>query len=130
MSAKPALVWIAFLGYCSVVFVGSCISRVPDELSRIPDYVLHAGEFFVMGVLAHLAFRARPLSWRVSIAALAAFVFCVVFGLTDELHQFFVEGRSSTIKDVGADAVGAGAAQVAVMLHAKLRGTLSGAAER
>jgi VanZ family protein len=40
-------------------------------------------------------------------ALLAAFCFTVLYGVTDEIHQLWVPGRSSDLLDALADATGA-----------------------
>lgn len=56
---------------------------------------------------------------RVWLAVLIAFL----FGISDEVHQYFVPNRSADVMDVVADVVGAtlGATAVAVLLR-RLRG--------
>ena len=104
------------VGYCALVFVGSSISQVPQELGKIPDYVLHFIEYFIMGLLANLAFRRRPLSFRIGMASVIATLFCVAYAVSDEFHQYFVRGRYASLPDIGADLLGAASTQIAILL--------------
>ncbi len=61
-----------------------------------------------MGVLAWRSFKSvfnRPI-----ILALFSIIFCSLYGISDEWHQSFVEGRSPDIVDWLADSSGAGLA--------------------
>ncbi len=57
----------------------------------------HAAEYFV---LAFFAFRFFETFEKGDIPA---FVFCLLYACSDELHQLFVGGRSAQIKDVLID---------------------------
>ncbi|MBN2208322.1 MAG: VanZ family protein [Candidatus Coatesbacteria bacterium] len=116
LTNRPMLAWGLLVGYCALVFIGSSVSRLPRELSKVPDYVLHFSEYFVMGLLANLAFRTRPLSFRIWMASVLATLFCACYAMSDEFHQYFVAGRSASLHDIGADLLGAAFAQVVILL--------------
>jgi len=121
LTNRPMLVWGILVGYCALVFVGSSISQVPRELSKIPDYVLHFIEYFIMGFLANLAFRTRPLSFRIGMASVIATLFCVAYAVSDEFHQYFVKSRYASLPDIGADLLGAASAQIVILLLSGFR---------
>lgn len=69
------------------------------------DKVVHAGAYFVMGILTWRCFRhylKTPLK-----IALCSTIFCIFYGFSDEWHQSFVAGRHADIKDWYADSAGA-----------------------
>jgi VanZ family protein len=66
------------------------------------DKVLHMLEYGAGGALAALALGGR----RPGQVALAV-VLVSLYGVTDELHQLFVPGRSCDVKDWIADTIGA-----------------------
>ena len=74
-----------------------------------PDYVAHAINYAVLGVL--LIWARAGGEWPVMTAALmaSAVVLAVFLGIADEFHQSFIPGRQATVQDVLADAVGASA---------------------
>ena len=74
------------------------IDLVPDKLGHI---ILYAG----LGFLVARCLRVGHGFGRFSIFVLAA-VFCLIYGATDEFHQYFVEGRNAEIGDVIADFLG------------------------
>jgi VanZ family protein len=44
--------------------------------------------------------------WSIKKAFIATMILCVLYGMTDEIHQCFVPGRSPEWRDWIADAVG------------------------
>ncbi len=95
-----------------LIFVLSSMSQLP----RLPggfdvdDGVAHAVAY---GVLAALLLRglAGGALRRVSVeAAWLAVLLATLYGVTDEVHQRFVPGRTAEVADLIADAVGATAA--------------------
>lgn len=71
------------------------------------DKGVHAVEYGVLGALLAHALAGTFLRSTRAQLWLWAVGFTVVFGMTDEIHQAFVPGRSSDIADVMADAIGA-----------------------
>jgi len=61
-------------------------------------------------ILFFLLFRAFKQTFSVKKFDLAfwtmIFMFCIFYALSDEWHQSFVLGRTSTIRDVGFDFLG------------------------
>ncbi len=103
--------------YCLFIFWLSDHPTLPvPDLFPVQDKVLHAGAYFIMGVLAWRSFK--HLLNRPIILALLSITFCSLYGLSDEWHQSFVEGRCSDIIDWLADT---GGASLAVFLLYKLR---------
>lgn len=93
-----ALAWAAFLVFQSgSPSVGGFLSRILAQLPAGADKVGHAGAYAVLGALLTLA------TGRVWVAVLLA----TLFGVSDEIHQYFVPGRAADVLDVVADGVGA-----------------------
>jgi len=97
----PALLrlWLPVVAWAGVIFA---LSSIPDLGTGLGtwDLVLrklaHAAEFAVLGALL-LRALARPLP---------AFALGVVYAVSDEVHQQFVEGRRGSAVDVLIDTVG------------------------
>ena len=73
--------------------------------------VAHAAEYAVLALLLWRALRAtssQPPGWSWRLAT-NAWVWSVVYGFTDELHQVFVPTRRAEALDILIDAVGAAA---------------------
>jgi VanZ family protein len=94
----PAAAWA--LG---ILWLGSLPNLRPPLDTALPiDLVGHFGMFAVLGAL--LAFGLHRVHVRASIAwPLAA---GILIGALDELHQRSVPGRTSTLSDLVADALG------------------------
>ena len=102
----------------ALIFVVSSFEVSVPGVQRLPfrDKALHFVEY---GVLGWLSARAAASSWPRA-SAWRTFVFAVfvstLWGLSDEIHQALVPGRSSELGDVLADflgsVAGAGAARL------------------
>ena len=93
----------------ALIFVVSSIAVQVPGLRYFPlqDKGIHVLEYAMLGWLcAAASSRTWPSApaWRT--ASFALFV-AVLWGLSDEIHQAFVPGRSSELADVFADAIGA-----------------------
>ena len=79
----------------------------PAIPAGVSDKSLHALAYLGLAVLVIRAIVGR-LRARVSVrAALAALAISIGYGITDELHQLYVPGRSADVFDLFADAIGA-----------------------
>lgn len=100
------------VAYCGLIYYMSDQSRwlvpVPD-LFNMQDKVIHAVAYAVMALLfwqagkAWMTHRGR-VEWR--LLALLCVIFCSLYGMTDEWHQSFVEGRDGSVFDWMADTLG------------------------
>jgi len=104
--------WVPAVLYAGVIFYLSAQSH-PDEqlpsflLEDISDKVLHAVEYAVLGGLCYRALRWGASRQVASHALLFAIVMASLYGMTDEVHQFFVPFRESSWQDWLADTIGA-----------------------
>jgi VanZ family protein len=97
----PALVWIG------IIFWLSSIHRIPDLHIPMADKIAHVSFY---GVLCGLWFRAFVMQEKFprlrQCALCSALLLTIMYGITDEIHQLFVWGRTTDILDVTADSVG------------------------
>lgn len=95
--------------YCLLIFLISSLSDppAPDFKLEWGDKINHAGAFGLMMLLSFRAvrwiLRERSMRTQLSIALL----YCILYGLTDEIHQMYVPNRHGDPFDLLADAVGA-----------------------
>jgi VanZ family protein len=96
------------------IFVLSSQSSLPQPPGMLTDKAAHA---IAYGLLAAFWFRALAggrwsglTARRAGLAVLGA----TAYGLTDELHQSMVPGRTMELADLWADALGASAAACAL----------------
>lgn len=103
--------WLPPLGYMLAIFSVSNLSN-PQIGGETPDYVLHALEYFVLALLVtRLGLSLPPqkiFGWRLSWqhVCLLGMLVSIAYGISDELHQYFIPGRHCSLHDVAADAVG------------------------
>ena len=102
---------LALLSYCAIIFWLSHQPSLPlPMLFEYQDKLHHFTAYFLMGILASRTIRhfvKPPLN-----LAVVSIVFCSLYGISDEWHQSFVEGRTSDSLDWVADTVGATAAMI------------------
>lgn len=104
--------WLPVALYAGVIFYWSSQSHPEKQLPSflledVNDKVLHAVEYGILALVCYRAFRwgTGPLVARQ--ALVLAIVTASVFGITDEVHQFFVPFRESSWQDWLADTIGA-----------------------
>ncbi len=92
--------------YCGFIYWLSSHEKLPAPMwFSAQDKLYHAGAYGIMGVLAWRCFR--HVSTSPIILALTSIAFCSLYGASDEWHQFYVPGRSSSVYDWVADTIGA-----------------------
>lgn len=89
------------------------LSSIPGDAFAVPtnDAPSFAAHFLLYCALAILS-ASVFLSWRKNKnfdrqMALAVFLFCALYGASDEFHQGFVVGRDASLADLAFDAFGA-----------------------
>jgi len=94
----PALAWMG------LIFFLSAQPKLPEILFVFDgiDKLFHAGAYGVLGLLVSYALGVRSRR-----AALLAVLVSSLYGASDELHQYFVPGRSCDVFDWLADTSGA-----------------------
>lgn len=104
--------WLPPIGYMVAIF---SVSNLPNPQigGDMPDYVLHTLEYLLLALLLIRLFLTNPLrqisvnlsiSWQQ--ACLLGMVLAMAYGISDEIHQYFIPGRHCSLHDVFADAFG------------------------
>jgi VanZ family protein len=90
----------------AVIFYLSSLSEppLPEDISDKSGHVLGYMALGFTVVRAVAGGLPRPITWRTALVAIAI---TVAYGVTDELHQAFVAGRTAAIDDLYADSAGA-----------------------
>jgi VanZ family protein len=110
--------WLPVIVWAAVIFAFSSVPSLSTELGTwdtILRKLAHLAEYAILGALLCRALR-RP-----GLAIFAA----ILYAVSDEIHQTFVEGRVGAPLDVGIDALGAA---IGVLLWTRLRDRLTPAA--
>lgn len=101
-------VWGPAVAMMVVIFIISSTSNPPPTTSiGIPDVGAHAVAYCVLGMFVLRGFAVAQWDGVTKVTALVAFVLTVGYGISDEWHQSFVPGRTSEVRDIVADAIGA-----------------------
>ncbi|UCD92608.1 MAG: VanZ family protein [Methanobacteriota archaeon] len=121
----PVLFALLALIYAIVIFSlsslsGEDIPALPPEApqaDKLAHFALYAG----FGVVLNLAFSQTSLEKIRERAIPLTIIVGTVYGVTDELHQHFVPGRSMDIVDVLVDFLAILAAVGVILLIKKIR---------
>jgi VanZ family protein len=103
--------WVPPLTWAGAIFVLSSIHGSAYPRTNVPgaDKIVHFILYAAMGVLCARALLLRgPAERRTRmLLVVAAAVLATLYGVSDELHQLLVPGRSADWRDALTDAVGA-----------------------
>lgn len=113
--------WLPAVLYMGILFFVSAQSTLPQVPGAFGfDKLQH---FLAYGVLGLLLLRAVQMSkgWTLKTYGLALF-FASLYGVSDEIHQKFVPGRSADPLDWMSDTLGAA---IALMIFFLIRDYLS-----
>ncbi len=101
---KQLKLWFPPIGYALLIFALSSIesASLPSLRFALGDKLIHLGEYGLFGFLfarffVHLGWK-NPYLWAVLIASM--------YGAADEIHQFYVPGRTMEVYDWIADTLG------------------------
>ncbi len=113
---------VAVLAYCAFIFYLSSRSEFPEvnqwwpawlpEPNIFAHFFLYAG----LSVVVWFDFRNENSMFLKKRAAVAAIIFCALYGLSDEIHQLFVANRAFQLIDLAMDTLGPIAAMTAASL--------------
>ncbi len=99
--------WFPVILYSGIIFCVSSVSNVKTPLQEIGlDKILHVLEYIPFGFfVARGVYNTKvPIFTGMFFGAVLSISF--LYGVSDELHQSFVPGRSAGAFDVIADTVG------------------------
>lgn len=66
--------------------------------------IAHTCEYAVLGILLFLAFSSSGITDKKLL--LYTILFCIIYAVTDEIHQVFIPGRAAKVTDVLIDTFG------------------------
>jgi VanZ family protein len=115
--------WAAVTVYAVAIFFASSTPR-PLGIQGLPpgvDKLIHAAVFGGLSLTVWRAMRcSAPRLSPIRLAALAGLI-ATLYGVSDEIHQWFVPGREMDALDVAADGIGALTAQGAILMRPAAR---------
>lgn len=110
--------------YCALIFFLSHQSTLPVPMAfPHQDKLTHLIAYAFMALLAWRTFSHGLTVYRM--VTVATVIFCSFYGITDEYHQSFIEGRDSDLFDWLADTAGAVLAVVAMNYYCRRSSVLS-----
>jgi len=114
--------WVPVVFYLALIFWLSSISHPPELPSGVTDKEAHAALYLGLGAVLVRALAggfARPVTVRIAVLAI---VVSGLYGVTDEIHQYFVPPRQMDAADALADTVGASVAACGLYAWSIIRG--------
>jgi len=104
---------IATVAYCCGIFLAS--SQPPPADLSLPfpfaDKVVHAGMYAGLTLVVSVGLRRGTWGTSGVVRVVAPIAFATLYGVSDEIHQYFVPERTFDFWDMAADAFGACCAQ-------------------
>ena len=93
---------------CGMIFYTSSIPSFPlPPPFPHSDKIVHFLEFGGLSALVVAGMRRAEYSFSARMRVIVPVIFCLLYGLSDEIHQSFVEGRLFDLTDLAADLAGA-----------------------
>ncbi|MBI1910322.1 MAG: VanZ family protein [Deltaproteobacteria bacterium] len=112
--------WLPLIAYAGLIFYLSSLPRL-----SIPQWFPHidkAAHFLEYGGLGFLCVRVVRFRFReIRKVEILGALLGLAYGATDEIHQFFVPGRESSLTDLLVDGIGAA---VGAVFYFYLRGKI------
>ena len=109
--SDPYLLWGPVAIYMAAIFYASSLSVVPGPVGDyFSDTVLHMACYAGLALVALRALAGGKWTGVTVSVAIAAWLVATLYGVTDEWHQLYVPGRTSELRDLANDALGALAA--------------------
>ncbi|MBU4288617.1 MAG: VanZ family protein [Proteobacteria bacterium] len=99
--------WLPVIIYCLLIFIQSSYPS-PESIPALPyiDKILHFIAYAILGVLFFRAFRTQRFKESINMVIVLSILSASLYGLSDEVHQYFVPSRNADIMDFFADVAG------------------------
>ena len=116
LSLLSVLIWMIFIFIMSsfnasessaqsniiVNFISNIFNINNIELiSLIIRKLAHFTEYFILGILTYNLIKNYRKKYYIAI------IICIIYAISDEIHQIFIPGRSCQITDILIDSIGA-----------------------
>jgi len=99
--------WLPLILYCLAIYIQSGRSSpksIPDV--RFLDKILHFCAYGVLGILFFRAYNTLALKSDKNLLIVISIASTILYGISDEIHQYFVPVRQADIMDVIANSIG------------------------
>ena len=100
--------WLPLSVYCLLIYIQSSYPS-PEEIPsfRFMDKMLHFVAYGVMGILFYRAYQTLRIRSQYHLLIFFSIASASLYGISDEIHQYFVPARYASISDVIANILGA-----------------------
>ena len=99
--------WLPLIIYCLAIYIQSDYpspAKIPTF--TFSDKILHFGAYGLLGILFFRAYETLPLKANKTLLILLSIGSATLYGVSDELHQYFVPFREASIMDAVANTMG------------------------
>jgi VanZ family protein len=99
--------WLPLLLYCALIYFFSANeypAYIPKKFSA--DKLVHFCAYAFLGMLVIRAFATLPIKDNIALLLISSILVSTLYGLSDEIHQYFVPSRYADTKDIFADLFG------------------------
>jgi len=104
---KQLIIWSITILYMLFIFILSSIPHPPQPFrNQYLPIIEHIIEFSILSILLFCSISSTH-KYKNREVFIMAFVITTLYGLSDEIHQSFVLGRTCSIEDFIFDMVGA-----------------------
>ena len=99
--------WLPLIIYCLAIYIQSSYPGA-EKIPRFAfsDKILHFGAYGLLGILFYRAYETLPLKANKRLLFLLSIGSAILYGVSDEIHQYFVPFRQADIMDVMANTIG------------------------
>lgn len=99
--------WFPILIYCVLIFIQSSYPS-PEDVPDIPyfDKFLHFSAYALLGALFIRAYRTLWIKDNTNLLIILGILSSSFYGISDEIHQYYVPFRDADLMDVLADILG------------------------
>ncbi len=101
--------WLPLLIYCLLIFIQSSYPS-PENIQRLNlpyiDKLIHFAVYAILGMLFFMIFRTQRFKKNINIVIALSILSSSLYGMSDEIHQYFVPYRDADIMDFFADVMG------------------------
>lgn len=100
--------WLPLIIYCVAIYIQSDLPS-PERLPsfQFSDKGLHFLAYAVMGILFYRAYQTLRVKDNLRMLMLLSAVSASLYGISDEIHQYFVPFRDASGLDIVANILGA-----------------------
>jgi len=101
------LYWLPIIIYCLAIFIQSSLPA-SESLPGFwqADKLMHAGAYALLGLLFYRAFHTTRIPKTTTLVILISALSATAYGVSDEIHQYFVPSRTFSLADMLANTVG------------------------